>query len=72
MGHMGKHMRMMGHQNGPMGHHEGCGCPMCSDQEKCKKKIFMAMIVFGAMAIANMFIVGMLHLMLHAKETFQH
>lgn len=55
---------------GQMGHHAGCGCQTCGGHRECKKKMFMAMVFFGVMAIANLFIVGMIHLMLHAKQVF--
>lgn len=70
MGFVRKHMKQMEHHMRQKGHHGGCGCPMGGGHQECKKKMFMAMVFFGMMAIVNLFIVGILHLMLHAKETF--
>ena len=66
--HFGHHM---GHQKGQMEHHTGCGCQMCAGHLDCKKKMFLAMIFFGMMAMVNMFIVCIIHLKLHAKEVFK-
>ncbi|WP_048198695.1 hypothetical protein [Methanocella arvoryzae] len=46
-----------------------CECPACGELQEGNKKIFTAMVFFGVMAIANLFIVGLLHLMLHARAT---
>ena len=71
MGFMRKHMKQTEYHMRPPGHYgAGCECPMCGGDEG-KKKLFVAMVFFGVMAIANMFIVGILHLMLHARDTLK-
>jgi hypothetical protein len=49
-------------------HHEGCGCPACAGVMQHKKKLFMAMVLFGMMAICNAMVAGIIHIILHAIE----
>jgi hypothetical protein len=51
-----------------MEHHKECGCPMCAGAMGHKKKLLVAMVFFGLMAIFNVMIAGFIHLILHAIE----
>jgi len=66
--HFGHHM---GQHTGQKEHHQGCECGMCAGRMDCKKKMFLAMIFFGMIAMVNMFIVCIIHLKLHAKDVFK-
>ncbi|WP_128859970.1 hypothetical protein [Methanocella paludicola] len=51
---------------GHIGHHEGCGCPMCAGAMAHRKKLVAAMVFFGVMAVCSAMIAGAIHLLLHA------
>lgn len=63
-------MGIFGRHKSPAGHRTGNGYQMSAEHRECKSKLFMAMVFFGLMAVSSMFIVGIIHLMLHAVEVF--